>query len=373
MAKIAVLGANEPSIPFYRQAKALGYSIIGIAWAEGAVCKEYCDKFYPVSFAEKEKVLEICKAEHIDGITSFSLESALPTVVYVAKAMGLVSNDELCLKLTENKYSQRQAFEQNGLPVPKYKKVKKGDLLQGFDLECPIIVKPLDSGGSQGITKLDSQEGLKEALEDAFDHSRTEQAIIEEFIDGREFSVEYLSCKGKHYFVQITDKVTSGAPHFVELQHHQPADIPEDMASRIKNMVEKALTALKIENSPSHTEIKLNSRGDLYIIEIGARMGGDFITSDLVRLSTGYDMVKGALALAVGQFVEPQMKRILFSGVYFYSQLAPFVGKVIENHSQYPDIVEYELKEGPLVEVHSNADRSGYLLYQSAKEKLILK
>ena len=121
MAKIAVLGANEPSIPFYRQAKALGYSIIGIAWAEGAVCKEYCDKFYPVSFAEKEKVLEICKTEHVDGITSFSLESALPTVVYVAKAMGLVGNDELCLKLTENKYTQRQAFEQNGLPVPKYK------------------------------------------------------------------------------------------------------------------------------------------------------------------------------------------------------------------------------------------------------------
>ena len=240
-------------------------------------------------------------------------------------------------------------------------------------MSYPIIVKPVDSGGSQGITELEAPRGLKEALEMAFDHSRTEQAIIEEFIDGREFSVESLSHNGHHYILQITDKVTSGVPHYIEIQHHQPADISADVADKIRKMVAKALTALKIENSPGHTELKLNSKGELYIIEIGARMGGDFISSDLVRLSTGYDMVKGALELATGQFVEPQMKRKLFSGVYFYSQLAPYVGKVIENHSQYPDIVEFEMKDGPLPEAQSNADRNGYLIYQSDKEKLILK
>ena len=85
--KIAVIGANEPLIPFYRQAKKLGYGIIGIAWDNGAVCKPYCNKFYPISFAEKEKVLEVCKKENVKGILSFSLESALPTVSYVAQAM----------------------------------------------------------------------------------------------------------------------------------------------------------------------------------------------------------------------------------------------------------------------------------------------
>jgi len=370
--KLAVIGANAPSIPFYKQAKALGYYIIGIAWAEGAVCKQYCDKFYPVSFKEKDEVLRICKEEKIDGITSFSLESALPTVVYVAQAMGLVSNTEECVRLTETKFAQRKAFEQHGIPVPKYKKMKKDDVIGDLGMHYPIIVKPLDSGGSRGITKLDSLDGLKEALLVAYGRSCTEQAIVEEFVDGREFSVEALSHEGKHYILQITDKVTSGAPHFIEMQHHQPADISSNVANRIKSMVEKALTALKIENSPSHTEIKLNSRGELYIIEIGARMGGDFITSDLVRLSTGYDMVKGAIELAVGKFEVPQIGEMGYSGVFFYSALTPQIGEVIRHHSEYPEIVECEIDDRPLPEVKSNADRDGYFIYQSSKGKLIL-
>ena len=137
-------------------------------------------------------------------------------------------------------------------------------------------------------------------------------------------------------------------------------------------MVSKALTALQIENSPSHTEIKLNSKGELYIIEIGARMGGDFISSDLVRLSTGYDMVKGAIELAVGKFKVPQISTYKYSGVYFYSALAPHIGEIIRNHSAYPEIVEYETDDSPLREAHSNADRNGYFLYQSNNGKMTL-
>lgn len=372
MIKLAVIGANAPSIPFYKQAKALGYYVIGIAWAEGAVCKQYCDKFYPISFKEKEEVLRVCREEKINGITSFSLESALPTVVYVAQAMGLVSNTEECVRLTETKFAQRQAFEKNGIPVPKYGMIEDESKLKELDFCYPIIVKPLDSGGSQGVTKLDSKEGLVEAFRVAADHSRTKRVIVEEFVDGREFSVETLSHNGKHYILQITDKVTSGAPHFIEMQHHQPADITTELAEKIKAIVEKALTVLKIENSPSHAEIKLNSKGELYIIEIGARMGGDFITSDLVRLSTGYDMVKGAIELAVGRFKTPIMDVAKYSGVYFYSALAPQIGDVIRKHADYPEIVEYEIDENPLVEAHSNADRNGYFLYQSNQGKMIL-
>ena len=166
--------------------------------------------------------------------------------------------------------------------------------------------------------------------------------------------------------------MTSGAPHFIEMQHHQPADITLEQTNRIKETVEKALTALKIENSPSHTEIKLNSKGELYIIEIGARMGGDYISSDLVRLSTGYDMVKGAIELATGRFTIPCIRKSHYAGVYFCSSLAPEIGEVIRNHAKYPEIVEYELDDSPLTEAKSNADRNGYFLYQSDKGKMII-
>ena len=267
--KIAVIGANEPLIPFYRQAKALGYEVIGIAIEKGAVCKKYCDRFYPISFADKDAVVEVCRNEKVDGIISFSLESALPTVVYVAQKLGLVSNSEESIKLTQSKFAQRQALEKAGIPVPKYYLVENEDDLKKIQCRFPVIVKPVDSGGSQGICKVECQDKLVDAYRYAVEYSRTSKAIVEEYVDGREFSVEYISYQGKHYFLQITDKVTSGAPRFVEMQHHQPANIPESVWDRIKEMVEGALTALKIENSASHTEIKWNSNDELFIIDTG--------------------------------------------------------------------------------------------------------
>ena len=372
MKKLAVIGANAPLVPFYKHARELDVFIIGIAWEEGAVCKKYCDKFYPVSFSDKELVLDICRKEGIDGITSFSLESALPTVIYVATHMGLVSNDMGCLDLTLNKYTMRSAFEKAGILVPRYFLIKSISELEKIDIRYPAIIKPVDSGGSQGVNKVNSLQELKDAYTYAENHSRTHTVIVEEFVDGREFSVEYLSCNGIHYNLQLTDKVTSGPPHFVEMQHHQPADITEDIAIRIKTMVENALTVLKITNSPSHTEIKLNSRGELYIIEVGPRLGGDYITSDLVRLSTGYDMVHGAINLALGQFMPPKQLENNYSGVCFYSMLAPEIGDVILRHEEYPEIVEWEYNDAPLPEVHSNADRGGYFIYQSKRRKLSL-
>ena len=364
--RIAVLGANEPLIPFYKQAKALGYEVIGIATEQGAVCKPYCDRFYPISFADKDQVVEICKKENVDGILSFSLESALPTVSYVADKLGLVSNSLESIELTQSKYAQRQALEKCGIPVPKYYLIEDEAELAKVDCRFPVIVKPVDSGGSQGICKVEKSEQLKDAYYYARTYSRTSHVIIEEFVDGREFSVEYISHKGKHYFLQITDKVTSGAPRFVEMQHHQPADLPESVWTRIQRMVEQALTALKIENSASHTEIKWNSKDELYIIETGARMGGDYISSDLVRLSTGYDFVEGAIKLAVNKFEEPTFPQRMYSGVYFYSKLAPEVGNIIMNHERWPEIVEWEYSDEPLMEVKSNADRRGYYIYQKA-------
>ena len=369
--KIAVLGANEPLIPFYRQARNLGYEIIGFAWSEGAVCNSFCDKFYPVSFADKEKILELCREEKVSGITSFSLESALPTVIYVARNMGLISNTEECLARTQSKFAQRCELERAGIAVPKYYRIENEQDISKVECGFPVIVKPIDSGGSQGISKVDCRDKLPEAFRYSAKCSHSGQVIVEEYIDGREFSIECISHQGKHHFLQITDKVTSGAPRFVELQHHQPANISPKIHESIRSMVEKALDALLIENSPSHTEIKLNSSGHLYIIETGARMGGDYISSDLVRLSTGYDFVEGAIKLALNQFETPMIKRQMYSGVFFYSKLAPEVGEIIRHSERWPEIVEAGYYSNMLLtEVKSNADRAGYVLYQSSNGRM---
>ncbi len=371
MKKLAIIGANESLECFYKQAKKLGYYLIGIAYEKGAVCKKYCDKFYPISFADKDSVLEVCKTENIDGITSFSLESALPTVIYVAQNMGLVSNSFECAKKLENKFTMRKCFTAAGIPNPLYKLVKTTMDLDEIDMLFPCIVKPVDSGGSQGVTKVNDRKELHNAFQRAIKYSKNGGVIIEQFVDGREFSVEYISHNGNHYHLQITDKETSGEPYFVELAHHQPAQISVELMSRMKNMVEKALTALDIENSASHTEIKLDSKGDLYIIEVGARMGGDYITSDLVRLSTGYDFVKGVIDLALDDFETPQFNKTKYSGVYFYSSITPFVKEYIQRYKDDPVIVEFQINKEENNYCYRNGDRNGYFIYQ-CEQKLIL-
>ena len=131
-------------------------------------------------------------------------------------------------------------------------------------------------------------------VEIAVNSSFSKTAIIEEFIKGKEISVEYISFEGKHYFLNTTDKVTSGSPHYVELEQHQPALISDDLLEKIKNIVPMALDALEIKTGASHTELLIDDQQRIWITEIGARMGGDFIGSTLTKLSTGYDFVEGS-------------------------------------------------------------------------------
>ena len=370
--KLAVIGANEPLLPYYMQAKALGCRIYGFAWEKGAVCRDYCEKFYPISFTEKETILEICRNEKIDGITSFSLESALPTVIYVAQNLGLVSNTEECMSLTKDKFTMRERLKVCNVPIPGYRHISELKELEGLQLDYPLIIKPSDSGGSKGVALAHNDKELKDAFNRAVQFSISGTVMVEEYVDGREFSVEYISHKGKHFFLQITDKVTSGPPYFVELQHHQPADLTTEQENSIKAVVEATLDALKITDSPSHTELKMKDDGDIRIIELGARMGGGYITSDLVRLSTGYDFVKGNIELVTGHFSKPIKTAQNYSGVYFLSsQTKEKVMPYLAHPQNYSWIIQSEVIDDNPQFATNNGERSGYLIYQSDKKVIL--
>lgn len=365
MKKLAVIGANRPLIPFYKRAKELGYLIYGFAWEEGAVCKSFCDEFFPISFTEKEQILNICQKIGIDGITSFSLESALPTVIYVAQEMHLISNSLSCLKLTEDKYTMREALKKAGVSVPDYHLITQKENLFSINWNFPLIVKPVDNGGSKGVTKVEDFKQLLIAFDRALQHSPKKEVIIEQYIDGREFSVEYISHNKQHYYLTTTDKETSESPYFIELAHHQPANIPEVINEKIKQTTEKSLTALNIYNSPSHTEIKLDSKGNLYIIEIGPRLGGDHITSDLVKLSTGYDLIEGAIKLCLNEFNEPSIKFHKYSGIYYLTPITKWVLNYIQHSNDFSEIVYTEVLNPTNTKLESNLDRNGCFIYQA--------
>ena len=368
MKKIAIIGANEPLIPHYVQTKKLGYEIHSFAWEEGAVCKKYADFFYPISFTDKESILAECRKIKIDGIVSFTLESALSAVNYVAQELNLSGNPQKCIIATSNKYEMRKRLKKIGLKNPYFKLIKSENELSLVNLDFPLIVKPVDSGGSRGVTKVDNEKDLLKAYKRALSYSKSRHVIVEKYIYGREFSVEYISHMGKHYFLTITDKVTSGEPYYVELEHHQPAFISDELKNKIKTITEQTLSGLYVSSSASHTEIKLDNKGDLYIIEVGARMAGDMIGYPLLSLSTGYDYVKGILELAIGDFNVPVFGLEKFSGIYYLSAERKNVETYIENSERYPDIISKEPSNGNIIKVKESLDRAGYFIYQSKQK-----
>lgn len=300
MIKLAVIGANDFQNQLILKAKKRGIETHVFAWEDGAVGKKNADFFYPISITEKDEILKKCQEIGINGICSIASDLASITVNYVAEKIGLPGNGIESSLIATNKYLMRKAFETNGDPSPKnYRSDELNDEIID-SLKFPLIVKPVDRSGSRGITKITEKTQLKDAIKIAEELSFDKKAMVEEFIEGKEYSVEFVSYHGKHTFLALTEKFTTEAPHFIETGHIQPAIVSEDILEKVKSIVSHALDSLKIKNGASHSEVKINSDGTIKIVEIGGRMGGDCIGSDLVQISTGFDFVNMVIDIALG-------------------------------------------------------------------------
>lgn len=371
MKKLAIIGASYLQLPLVKKAREMGLETICFAWEEGAVCKDVASRFFPISTVDKEEILRVCRELQVDGITSIASDVAVLTVNYVAEKMGLVGNPDRYSQSVTNKYLMRRCFREAGVPSPAFCITDGPVPPETAAFHYPLIVKPTDRSGSLGVERVDGPDGLEKAIARACKASFQNKAILEEFVEGREISVESISFGGKHHILQLTDKVTTGAPFFVELEHHQPSTLPADIQDRVREIVLLALDALHIRSGASHSELKITPHCDIRVIEVGARMGGDFIGSDLVRLSTGYDFLKGVVDVALGSFDEPVTTEQNCSGVYFLCEETKRLLPVIQRRRDYPEIVAAEVTDPVLRRIECSAHRSGYLIYQSKRKFII--
>lgn len=305
MKRIVIIGANEFQNPLILKAKEMGLETHVFAWRDGAVGEKNADFFYPVSIVEKEMILKKCLEINPDAVATIGSDLAMITVQYLASELQLPCNSDRSIIASTNKYFMRQAFEAAGVNVPAYMCV---DAETGMAWEnrfnFPVIVKPTDRSGSRGVMKVYEYEKLKDAIEKAINVSFEGKAIIEEYIDGAEYSFECISDNGVHRRLAITQKYTTGSPNYIEIGHIEPSGLPEEVCGMAEETIFQALDALEIRNGASHAEFKVDADGKIHIIEIGARMGGDCIGSDLVRLSTGYDFVKMVIQAALGEPID---------------------------------------------------------------------
>ena len=372
--KVAIIGASYLQAPLIYCAKRNGYETHVFAWRKGDVGEKLADYFYPISIVDKEMILTKCREINIDGICSIASDLATITVNYVANKMGLSGNSMECTRLSTNKYEMRKALEDYGLPCPAYVLVDENTEIEKIDISYPSIIKPTDRSGSRGVKLINSFEEIKPAIDEAVEQSFEKKALIEEYVEGDEYSVEYVSFHGVHHFLACTYKYTTGAPRFVERGQFEPADLSEECLNKIRAIVEKALDALGITNSASHSEIKIDSTGEITIIEIGARMGGDLIGSHLVKESTGVDMVKAVLEIALG--IDPDLTPVSkgnAAGVRFIID-ASDIEDFKKVQEECPEIlIQSDIDMISNVSVRDSSDRLGYFLMHSPDPKIVLK
>jgi biotin carboxylase len=377
--KLAILGASYLQKPLVLKAKEMGLETHVFAWKEGNVVQDIADYFYPISILEKEEILKKCRQIDIQGILSIASDIAMPTVNYIAEKLNLIGNStETTLKSTD-KFEMRKTLAASGIPCPGFKLYQTANFDINEKLELPLIIKPTDRSGSRGVSKVENSWQVNTAIIKALKNSISKRVIVEEYINhSREFSVETISYKGQHYPLAITDKITTGPPHFVEIEHHQPAQISSFEKKTINNLAQNCLQALGIENGASHIELVLDQNNNFKIIEIAGRMGGDYIGSHLVHLSTGFDFLKAVIEVSLDNFNINNYKNSFsgYAGVCFKFTPGGIVKDISIDKKLPPHCIEVLplVKKGDKVEgvLDSSNKRTGILIYQHPKKRLDL-
>lgn len=370
---LAIIGASYLQMPLINKAKEMGYITHVFAWECGDVGESAADHFYPVSIVEKDVILGKCREIGICGICSIASDLAMVTVNYVAEKMSLNGNSIHATAKSTNKHLMRRAFEENGDPSPRSLLVDEYTNLASLNLTYPVIVKPTDRSGSRGIFKLETPDGLIDAVSCAMEQGFEKKALIEEYATGQEYSVEFVSYQGEHHFLALTQKFTTGAPHFIETGHIQPAPVSDETLERVKAVISHALDSLELKNGASHSEIKIDDAGNIRIIEIGGRMGGDFIGSTLVPLSTGVDFVSAVIQIAVGEKPDLQRYGKQSCAAVRFIFTENDVAVLDDLKSLHPDyLVEEEVHEITGNKVTDSSNRFGYFLMQAESLELLM-
>ena len=363
--KLVILGTNEYQNPLILRAKELGYETHVFGWKTGEIGEKTADHYYDIDIMDYDKLWEQVSKIKPCGVVTIASEIAIHPMNFLLRKLGIPCNSIETEKIATNKYLMRCAMRDAGIEGPNFMLIDgEIDKKELSKLNYPLIVKPVDMSSSRGVAKINCEKELLDSVKYAMSWSQTKQCILEEFIEGKEYSGESISFNGKYKLLAVTEKTTTGAPHFVEIGHRQPADISHGVFLRIQKTLYKAFASLGIMYGAIHPEFRITSEGKIYFMEIGARMGGDCIGSDLVPISTGYDYLGMTISCGCGK--KPSFKRI--------SKPMKAEIKYIISEKDYQDYLKIQ-KESPDIifrqssikaidgkPILKSADRAGYYI-----------
>lgn len=360
---ILIFGVGELQHSIIRRAKLMGLYTIGIDPCADAVCKDEVDAFEVVGGQDFEGTCGVVEKYGVDAIVTAATDKPLVMMARVAEKYGFPFYSIETAQWSTDKYQMKQRFLEGGVPCARGCLIAKVE--ETNDLYYPLIVKPRDNSGSRGVKLCRNKEELQEALQEALQNSNLETVLVEEYIEGQEYSIEGLHYEGESEVIQFTEKTTTEFPYNVELAHKQPANLTSAQKDEIRQVISKIAQCMHFENCPSHTELKINEHG-IFVIETSPRLGGDYITSTLVPLSTGINIEDQLLHIALGEGVDTSTGKMeKASGVCFFCLPEGVVKKIdpqINEVASWPGVYSFELKlkEGDVVnQITSSLNRYG--------------
>lgn len=303
-----LLGGIRYLLPVIEEAHKLGHYVITADYVPNNIAHKFSDEYVNVSIVDKEAVLRIATEKKIDGIMSFGVDPGVVSAAYVAEKMGLPSPGPYkSVEILQNKNLFRKYLKDNGFNVPWAESFSTIDEALSYDFNYPVIVKPTDSAGSKGVSRVDSQVELRSALENAFTHSIKGKVIVEAFIEkqGCSSDTDCFSVDGILEFVSFSSQLfdEQAANPYTPAAYFWPSTFTKAQEEYLTCELQRLISLLGMKTSIYNVETRIGKDGKPYIMEVSPRGGGNRL-AEMIRFATGVDMIAASVKAALGEPID---------------------------------------------------------------------
>ena len=370
MKKLLILGGSKYIIPLIKKAHELGVFVITCDYLPHNIAHKYSDLYVNASVIDKNAILKVAKKYNVDGISSFACDPGVITMAYVSNKLGIPSVGPYeSVKILQSKNLFRKFLRDNDFNVPKAKSFTNYEAIAAgiSKFSFPVIVKPVDSAGSKGVTKLENKNNLKDAFEFAMRNSISKRVIVEEFIEpfGNPSDSDCYSVNGKLVYCsfsnQYFDKMSENA--FTPAGFSWPTIISNKNKSIFKNDLQRLLSLLNMNTSIYNVELRVGKDNKCYIMEVSPRGGGNRL-AEMLNIFEGVNLIEAHIRNSVGlpfdgKLLKAKQQTPLMEYI-IHSTTPGMFKEVIISEDIKQDIIELDLwaKPGDLVGGFKGANES---------------
>jgi biotin carboxylase len=378
--KLMLLGGIRYLLPVIETAHKLGCHVITVDYIPDNIAHRYSDEYHNVSILDQQAVLNLAQDLKIDGIMSFGVDPGVITAAYVQEKMGLPSQGPYeSIRILQNKDKFRAFLSEHNFNVPKSKCYMAVKTALNDTFEYPIIVKPTDSAGSKGVTRVNNRLGLEYAVRHAFDNSHCGKIIIEDFIEkeGCSTDSDCFSINGKLAFVSYSAQRfdEKAANPFTPSAFSWPSTMTESQENELTLELQRLLDLLHMQTSLYNVEARIGKNGKPYLMEVSPRGGGNRL-AEMIRYSTGVDLIEAAVLSAIGEDLSP-IRTAAYKGywaeIILHADQKGFFEELLINKAVYnAHIIEKDLwvSKGDVVSSFNGAnDTIGTLVVKFEKQE----